>query len=175
MAFWNKEKKLDPKKAASLEAKGDQLAEKEKFQKAMKAYRGAQEANPENPAIYEKLVETQMHLKEDWDEKEFFESMTWTMKKQELENPGLSEVYETLGPEYREIQSIITQMLVTEPEAREPLIQKIKGFGIKALRPLLDTLLSIDAMARGIVPSQPSDMGTVPPPPSEEDPPGGKN
>ncbi|MBL7686368.1 MAG: hypothetical protein JNK65_10105, partial [Deltaproteobacteria bacterium] len=42
----------------------------------------------------------------------------------------------------------ITQLLITEPELREPLVSRIKKFEAKAVQPLIDTLLSIDELAR---------------------------
>jgi hypothetical protein len=164
MIFKRKPKKNDPKKAKRLEAKGDKLKGRNKPKDALKAYRESREADPENPSIYDKLIEIKSTLEDSWSEEDFSESMEWTMKKQELENPGLKDVYESLSPEYGEIKQLIAKMLQTPPEIREPLIERIKAFGGKAVRPLLDILLSIDAMARGMAPV--SNETPQPPPPA---------
>jgi hypothetical protein len=163
MIFRRKKSGPDPKKATELEAKGDRYAGRQDLRKALKAYRGACEANPDNPVIYQKLIEIKGQLQEDWSEEDFSETLNWTMRKQELENPGIKEVYEVLSPEYNEIKQTIFRLLTTPPELRDPLITKIKNYGIKAVRPLLDTLLSLDALARG-------DSGETS---SETHPPGG--
>src|SRR5262245_14677925 len=149
MIFRRKKSGPNPKKAMELEAKGDRYAGRQDLQKALKAYRSACEADPDNPAIYGKLIEVKGQLQEEWSEEDFSETLSWTMRKQELENPGIKEVYEVLSPEYNEIKQTIFRMLTTPPELRDPLIAKIKNYGIKAVRPLLDTLLSLDALARG--------------------------
>jgi tetratricopeptide (TPR) repeat protein len=159
-----KKQKERSEKAKRLEAKGDKLKTKNKPKDALKAYRKSREADPENPAIYDKLIEIKSTLEDSWSEEDFSESMEWTMKKQELENPDLKEVYESLSPEYTQIKQLIGQMLQTPPEIRDPLIERIKSFGGKAVRPLLDILLSIDAMARGMGPPLSKDAPEPPPP-----------
>lgn len=149
--LFKKSNKPNPKKAEKLQAKGDKHSASEEFEKALKAYREAQQADPDNPAIYEKLAAAQSQLEGEWSESEFVESMDWVMKKQEIENPDIKDLYETLDPEYQRIKQLIAQMLMTEPSERAPLLQKIKSFQAKAVQPLLDILISIDALSRGVL------------------------
>src|SRR3990167_7012164 len=135
-------KKPNLEKAKKLEKKGDQHREKKEYKKAMKAYRDALEANSENSSIYEKLLEMQSALELDWDEKDFLETMDWTMKKQELENPQIKNLHESLTGEYQKIKRLIAQMIGSPPDQRDRLIQQIKEFKEKAVLPLLDTLLA---------------------------------
>jgi tetratricopeptide (TPR) repeat protein len=171
MLFRKKEKIFDPKKSASLEAKGDEHISRQEYKKAIKSYRQAAEADPENSTLYEKMLNAQSHIEEsEWSEEEFLETLSWTMKKQEIEHPELKEVHETLTPEYAEIRNLIAQMLMTPPELREPLLAKIKSFGIKAVLPLINTLLTIDSLARQNLDSS---QESEPPPSPFEDPKGG--
>lgn len=149
--LFKKSNKPNPKKAEKLQAKGDKLSEAEKFEKALEAYREAQQADPENPEIYEKLAHTQSQIEKEWSEKDFVESMDWVMKKQEIENPDIKDIYASLDPEYQHIKQLIAQMLMTEPAERTPLLQKIKSYQAKAVQPLLDILISIDALSRGVL------------------------
>ncbi len=139
MFFFKKNKKS---RAQKLEAKGDEYAQKEKWEKALKAYQSSLEMTPDNLPLYDKMIEIKMRGKAEWSEKDFSESLEWTMKKQELENPALKAVHETLSPEYLQIRELIFQILETPPELREPLIQKMNQFEKSALRPLLDVLLN---------------------------------
>ncbi len=132
----------------TLEKKGDDYARREKVGKALEAYRRASELDPENPVIYDKLSETLLKSKEEWTEKEFAESLSWTMKKQELENPLMEDLHDSLSPEYQEIRKLISQILTTPPELRDSLIVELKKFKEKAVRPLLDVLLTLDEIAR---------------------------
>jgi len=158
--IFKKSNKPNPKKAEKLQAKGDKFNEAEKFEKALKAYKEAQEADPDNPQIYEKLARTQSQLDGEWDEKDFIESLDWVMKKQEIENPEIKNIYEALSPEYQQIKQLVAQMLMTEPEQRDPLLAKIKSFKEKAVQPLLDILLSLDALSRGVL--NPESSGSSP-------------
>ncbi|GEM_PF-6211213 len=85
---------------------------------------------------------------EEWTEEQFVESLDLVMKEQESKNPEIKEVHEKLSPEYQQIKQLVAQMLMMEPETRDPLLQKIKSCKEKAVLPLLDTLLALDAMAR---------------------------
>ncbi len=148
MFFNKKNKKPDPKKSESLEKKGDQYLAKNNYKKALEAYRHANELNPANTTVYQKLLDTQSKLDGEWNENDFIEAMDWTMKKQEIENPKIKNIHESLKPEYQRIKQLIGQMLTSPPELREPLIEKIKTAGVAAVLPLLDTLLVLDEIAR---------------------------
>ncbi len=158
--IFNKSEKANPKKAEKLTAKGDKYCESENFEKALESYREAQKNDPDNPIIYEKLVSTQSKIEGEWSEKEFVESMDWLMKKQEIDNPEIKDIYSSLSPEYQQVKQLIAQMLMTEPELRPPLLQKIKSFKEKAVQPLLDILLSLDALSRGVLTQDPEEDPT---------------
>lgn len=149
--FFKKSNTPNPKKAEKLRLKGDKFFAAEKFEKALQTYREAQKADPDNPLIYEKLSSTQSKIEKDWSENDFIESMDWVMRKQEIDNPEIKEVHSTLDPEYIQIKQLIAQMLMTEPAERHPLLQKIKSYQAKAVQPLLDILISIDALSRGVL------------------------
>ena len=148
MFFRKKTNEVNPHQSSKLEAKADRLAEKNKPDQALNLYREASLANPENAALYDKMIEIKATLQGEWTEEDFAESLDWTLKQQEIENPELKKIYESLSPEYLEIRQLITQLLITEPELREPLVSRIKKFEAKAVQPLIDTLLSIDELAR---------------------------
>ncbi len=148
MFFNKKNKTSNPKKSESLEKKGDQYLAKNNYKKAIEAYRNANELSPSNAALYQKLLDTQSKLDGEWNENDFVEAMDWTMKKQEIENPKIKNIHESLKPEYQRIKQLIGQMLTSLPELREPLIEKIKSAGVAAVLPLLDTLLVLDEIAR---------------------------
>src|SRR4029453_10075858 len=116
MFFKRKESKKDPKKARQLEEKGDRQVQKKDLKKALQTYRSAAQANPDDPRLYQKLIETKEKVQEEWSEEDFSETMAWTMKKQELENPDIKEVHEVLTPEYNEIRQAIVKMLTTRPD-----------------------------------------------------------
>ena len=155
--IFKKSNKPNPKKAGKLAEKGDKLNASEDFEKALKSYREALESDPDNPIIYEKLMVAQSKIEGEWSEKEFVESMDWLMKKQEIDNPEIKDLYSTLSPEYQQIKQLVAQMLMTEPELRTPLLQKIKSYQEKAVQPLLDILLSLDALSRGILEQESAD------------------
>src|SRR5262245_55362795 len=129
MFFRRKDSKPDPKKAGRLIDAGDRHTKRKQLAKALKAYRDALKADPNNPLLYQKLIETKERMPEEWSEEDFSETMAWTMKKQELENPTLKDVHEVLTPEYHEIRQTIVKMITTPPEMRDPLIAKVKGYG----------------------------------------------
>lgn len=88
---------------------------------------------------------------DDWTEEQFVASLDRVMKEQEAEHPEIREVHEKLSPEYQQIKQLIAQMLMTDPVLRDPVLQKIKSYQAKAVLPLLDILLSLDALSRGVL------------------------
>ncbi len=90
---------------------------------------------------------------DDWTEAQFVESLDQVMKAQEAANPSIREVHEKLSPEYQQIKQLIAQMMMTDPVLRDPLLEKIKSYQQKAVLPLLDILLSLDALSRGVLTS----------------------
>lgn len=87
----------------------------------------------------------------EWTEEQFVASLDQVMKEQEAANPEIREVHEKLSPEYQQIKQLIAQMLMTDPVLRDPVLKKIKAYEAKAVLPLLDILLSLDALSRGVL------------------------
>ncbi len=149
--FHHKDKTGDTiQKALHWENKGDQYFEKQQYEKAMEAYRKSSELNPDHPGIYEKLTRTQDLLGSEWNEEDFSETMFWVMKRQELENPQIKDLHETLSVEYAEVKALILKMLATSSELRNSYIEKIKSYEQKAVLPLLHTLISLTEMAQQV-------------------------
>lgn len=98
-------------KAETAEEKGDKAYAKKKYARALGHYRKAQKSNPGNAAIYEKLVNAHRQKPGEWTEADFAESLEWTMKKQELENPSLKKVHERLDPD--KAKAALLEILLT--------------------------------------------------------------
>jgi hypothetical protein len=141
--------KIDPKKAKKHESKGDKLAGKGKFKDAVAEYRKSESLDSKRVEIYDKLIETQNRIKEeDWHEEDFADSMSWTMRRQELLNPRLRLVHETFSVEYREVNKLVQMLMAAAGEDLEnDIIDRILSYGVKANLPLLHFMLSIKSMA----------------------------
>lgn len=140
-------------KAARFEEKGDKAARKGKFGKALEAYRKSRELNPDNPAIYDKLIETHQKVKETWNDSDFAESLLWTMKRQELANPGLKRVHAQLEPDWKEMVQVIRAMMqIADEKTETELVEKIASFGGRAVYPLIEVLLSFKKLMKGSTP-----------------------
>jgi hypothetical protein len=162
------EKKPDPKKALKHEAKGDKLFGKEKYREALKEYQKSETFDPSRPEIYEKLIETHGRYQHEWVEQDFSDSLSWTMRRQELQNPQIKWVHETFTPEYQEIQKLIQGLMAAmDPEREGALTTKILDFGPKAVLPLVHFLLSLKALAHSGLPGA---EAPAPQPPMPEDP-----
>jgi tetratricopeptide (TPR) repeat protein len=134
----------NPQKALSYEKKGDKLLEKGKTRKALIQYQKSEALDPERPEIYQKLVDTLNQLEDSWSEQDFSNSMAWTMRQQELQNPAIILEYQKLSPEYSEVQKLVQRLLLEPEEAMETqLIQEILAYGEKAPLPLLHFLISL--------------------------------
>ncbi|MFO1464532.1 MAG: hypothetical protein U1F66_12230 [bacterium] len=142
--------KTDPKKALKHEGKGDKLAGKGKFREAMTEYQKSEGLNPDRVEIYDKLIETQGCIDEqEWKEEDFANSMSWAMRRQELQNPQIKLVHETFSLEYKEVHQLLQRLMGALGEAQEnALIEKILEYGERANLPMLHFLLSIKALAR---------------------------
>jgi tetratricopeptide (TPR) repeat protein len=149
-------KKLNPNKARKLEQKGDQFFEKGKFEKALDCFRKAEKLDPERPEIYQKLSTTLEKTAREWTQEDFEESMGWTMRQQELENPDIKWVHQKFTVEYQTVQKLLQQlMLMQNPEEEQQVITQILLFEEKAALPVLDFLLSMKNLAhRGAPPPE---------------------
>lgn len=160
------EKKKDPKKALKHEAKGDKLAGKGKFREAMGEYQKSEALDPERVEIYDKLIDTQGQIGEsEWREEDFANSMSWTMRRQELQNPHIRLVHETFSLEYREVHQLLQRLMTALGEEQEnALVEKILEYGERASLPMLHFLLSIKALAGQNVPAPEGGDEPFPPP-----------
>lgn len=149
----SEEKKPDLKKALKHESKGDKLFQKEKYREALKEYQKSETLDPTRPEIYEKLIETHGRYQHEWVEQDFSDSLSWTMRRQELQNPQIKWVYETFTVEYQEVLKLIQGLMTAmDPEREKELTAKILSFGNKAALPLIHFLLSLKALAQGVPP-----------------------
>lgn len=141
-------KQSDPKKAKEHESKGDEFAGEGRFKDAVAEYRKS-ESFDSRIEIYDKLIETQNRIQEEeWREEDFADSMSWTMRRQELLNPRLRLVHETFSVEYREVSRLIQSLMAAGSEDQEnDLIDSILAYGPKASLPLIHFMLSIKSMA----------------------------
>lgn len=146
----SREKKSDPKKALKHEAKGDKLGGKGKYRDAIAEYQKSESLNPDRVEIYDKLIDAQAQIAEsEWKEEDFANSMSWTMRRQELQNPHIRLVHETFSVEYREVHQLLQRLMsVSGEELESPLIEQILEYGERASLPMLHFLLSIKTLAR---------------------------
>lgn len=136
-------------KSRREEYNGDQYFNREKFKKAMNCYRKAVGLDPEHLPLYEKLIQTQTKLGKELNDEEFAESLGWTMKKQELENPGMKRVHAQLEPEWNEIVELIKQMMNETDEMKEThWVEKIADYGTLSVYPLIEILLSFKKLGK---------------------------
>ncbi len=140
--------KPDLKKALKFEEKGDKLVKKGKFREALAEFRKSEGLNPNRIEIYRKLIETLNRFEHEWKEEDFSNSMIWTMRRQELENPQIKWVHETFTLEYKEVQQLVQRLMVAlDQKVEDGLIEKILTYGERATLPMLHFLLSIKALA----------------------------
>lgn len=146
----NKKKGSD--RAQVTEEKGDNLFHSGNYEKALEQYRLSQAADPQNSRIYDKLITTHEKVIDVWKDKDFSESLSWTMKKQELENPRLRRVHAQMEPEWKEVSGLIQQMMKDQDESSETeIIEKIVSYREMALYPLLEVLLSLKRVQKKIL------------------------
>lgn len=142
---------INPSKSAKHITKGDKYAQKGKFKAALKQYRRAQELDPDNLFLYDKLIETHKIIKTEWTDKDFAESLAWTMQKQELENPKFKRVHARMEPEWKEITQLIQRMMQVEDEKTEvDLVEQIVAYEDLALYPLIEVILSFKELQKKI-------------------------
>lgn len=145
----SEKKNPDLSKALKHESKGDKLFSKDKFRQALEEYRKSEALNPDRLQIYEKLIETHRRFEHEWVEEDFSNSLTWTMRYQELQNPDLKWVHDTFTPEYQEVQKLLQALMINpDPQMEPEIIRKILSFGEKAALPLIHCILSIKKLSQ---------------------------
>lgn len=132
------------KKAKKLESKGNKLLGKKKYSEALDAFEEALQYDSENPELLDKLIETHERSSEEWGLEDFTKQVTWTMQKQELDNPRIKRLHEKLSPEFQKITELILEFAKAEDEeSEEKLIDKLLPHGEKALVPLIEFIRTL--------------------------------
>ena len=134
----------DSKKSNKLEQKGDKLVRKKKYDQALDVYEEALDINDENSELIDKLIEAHQHSEKEWDLEDFTKELSWTMKKQELENPRMERVHAKLSPEFEQITQIIFKLAEAPTEEMEEVqIDQLIPHGEKALVPLIEFIRAL--------------------------------
>ena len=131
-------------KAGKHEAKGDAHAAKGKHDKALKEYRKALDDDPDNTALYDKLIRAQDAAPGEWGAEEFAESVGWAMAKQEKEHPTIKQTHAKLSPEWAAAVALAVDILHEEDEAKQrEKIEQLVGMGEIAARAMIGLLLDL--------------------------------
>jgi tetratricopeptide (TPR) repeat protein len=145
-------KKPNPTKLLN---KADKYFSQNKFKKALSYYQQANELDPDNKEIYDKMIKSHLEIKDTWTDTDFSNSLTWTMKMQELNNPSLKIVHAKMSPEWIEDSRLIRHLLLTQDASEETrIIQDILALGEKAVYPLLDLILTLKNSQKPDEPNQ---------------------
>ncbi len=134
-------KKLNPEKAATLEAKGDKLLAKGKPKRALKKFKKALEIDPDRISIYDKLTKARDMLPDDWKMEDFVESVDWVMKKQEVEEPTIKQVHARLSPEWDEAKKLVWNIMIADEDRAKILIEELVEMGEIGTRAAINTIL----------------------------------
>jgi hypothetical protein len=146
-----KEKMSTNTKAQTAEKKGDAHAQKGAHKKAVEHYKKAVEQTPDNLSLYDKLISSHKQIEAEWTDEDFTLSLEWTMKKQELENPGIKRIHARLSEEGREISKIVGQLMQAPNDDLEAqAMERIAAYGTKAVYPLLDVILTFKEIQKKI-------------------------
>jgi len=134
----------DKERAERLIVKGDKLLAKGRPKRALEKFKKAKELDPSRADIYDRLVKAHDRATTEWNEEDVAMSVSWTMEKQAASDPAMNLVHERLTPEWTEIMNKIGELIQAEQETDEKrIIQEIKGYGEKAVHPLIYALLQI--------------------------------
>ena len=124
------------------EIAGDKLFAKKKYKEALTKYREALAENPDNVDLYDKLIETRNQVEDNWELADFIETVTWTMKKQELKEPEIKQVHAKLSPEWGQATDLIMKIILADEKDKKlpDLINEIINLGETGTRALVDIL-----------------------------------
>lgn len=129
--------------------KGDELMASKKAKKALKEYRRAMEIDPDTDGLYDKLIHAHDEATCDWDVEDLAESVSWTMKKQEKENPYLKQVHAKLSPEWKKASELAIRIMMTEDgENAKKLTEELVAMGEIATRALVGLLSDFKKVAK---------------------------
>lgn len=150
-------------KVEKLIEKGDSCVHKGKHKKALKYFMEAKELEPDNTELYDRLIKAhEAAAGDEWNEKDFIQSVSWAMEKQEIIHPGMKRMRDKTSPEWKEVSELIAALLAAQDvEGEEAAIDEIFKHEKKALGPLIDFIL---VLKHG---SARQETGEVPPPPNE--------
>lgn len=131
-------KKAD--KALKFEAEADKLASKGKYKQAIKKYEKALKHDPDRSGIYDKLVSVRDKMPGEWEVSDFIESVSWTMKKQELDEPIMRQVHAKLSPEWQKASDLALKVLIASEDDKDlpKLIEELVGLGELGTRVLIE-------------------------------------
>lgn len=134
-----------PDKATKLEKDGDKLAAKGKHKKALIKYRKALECDPDRPALYDKMVEMLDKKTDDWKLDDFVDSVSWTMKKQELSEPAIRQVHAKLSPEWKKASDLALKIILAQDddESLPNLIEELVTCGDTGTMVLIEMMRQI--------------------------------
>jgi len=109
----------DKKKAEQLEHAGDELALKNKFEKALKKYKKALEKTPDNTSLYNKLISTKDKIEKNWGMDDFVESVSWAMEKQEIEDPAIKQLHIKLSPNWDKATKLALKIITIDDKDKD--------------------------------------------------------
>ncbi|PIU57061.1 MAG: hypothetical protein COS89_05270 [Deltaproteobacteria bacterium CG07_land_8_20_14_0_80_38_7] len=109
----------DKKKAEQLELAGDELALKNKFEKALKKYKKALEKTPDNTSLYNKLISTKDKIEKNWGMDDFVESVSWAMEKQEIEDPAIKQLHIKLSPNWDKATKLALKIITIDDKDKD--------------------------------------------------------
>lgn len=132
--------KSNIKKAQKLEAAGDALVAKGDYKKALKKYERAAKQEPDRPGLYDKLIDAHNKAKPEWKKEDFVESLSWTMKKQEIEEPAIRQVHAKLAPEWKKAVAVAVKLINAPDDETAKLTEELVAMGEIGTRVLVELL-----------------------------------
>lgn len=123
-----------------------------RFALALKKYEKALAMDPGNIGLYDKLIEAHKNAVLDWTDEDFAKSLSWSMKKQELENPYFKRVHAKLEPGWEVVNKKIQQMMLAGDQTSETKwVEEIVAHEKSALYPLIEALLALKMLKKIVI------------------------
>lgn len=131
------------KKSEKLFLKGENQLEKGNIEKAIKYFKESKELNPTLDNL-SKLIDSHHQIESQWTEEDFINNLSWTMERQELQDPHMKRVHARFDPKWKEVQNLISRLFQSpEEEVEKLIIQEIVSFERDALYPLIETIIKL--------------------------------
>ena len=141
-------KQSPEKQAVKLIKNGLTYLKKKKYRQAVKEFQQALKLLGPNREVYALMVEALNQYNQEWGQEEFALSLDCTMKLQELDNPAIQLLHQTLTPEYQEIYRLAERLFLAPEETREQnLLAEILVKKEQAVLPLANFILSLKKIA----------------------------